>query len=235
MGKFLGRLIFWLIIIAVFWLAGDRYGAPGWLTGMTDKAFTALETTVSGLTGHAFDDDASEDSSNSNADQTAARSEGTSNTAASQGGIPENTGLRINNAALEIIKQSEGLKLEAYSAGGRQYIGYGHQMQPGDPRTITQAQAEVLLREDVRTFEDGVRNLLIRPATDNQFSAMVSLAYNLGLGAFGRSLVPVRFNEGDIQGAADAFLNHNKAGGQVLDHLTERRTRERALFLSQNS
>ncbi len=231
MGKFLGRLVFWLIIIAVFWLAGDRYGAPGWLTGVTDRAFAALETTVSGLTGRSFDDDAREGGNTSSAGETAVRSD-TSNTAIGQGGIPENAGLRINNAALEIIKQSEGLKLEAYSAGGRQYIGYGHQMQPGDPRTITQTQAEALLREDVRTFEDGVRNLLTRPATENQFSAMVSLAYNLGLGAFGRSFVPAKFNEGDIQGAADAFLNHNKAGGQVLAHLTERRTRERALFLS---
>ena len=73
MGKFLGRLIFWLMIIAVFWLAGDRYGAPGWLTGMTDKAFAALETTVSGLTGHTFDEDEPEASGDSNADQTTAR------------------------------------------------------------------------------------------------------------------------------------------------------------------
>ena len=148
------------------------------------------------------------------------------------GGPVDNSDLRINDAGLEIIKASEGLRLEAYSFGGRSYIGYGHQQRPGEPRRITQEEADRLLREDVKIAEDGVRALLTRRANANQFSAMVSLAYNIGVGNFGRSRVWRRFNEGDIQGAADAFLTHNRAGGVVLDHLTERRRQERAMFLT---
>ena len=151
---------------------------------------------------------------------------------AASGGIEANARLRMNNAGLDIIKRSEGLRLEAYSSGGRSYIGYGHQMAPGEPRTITEAQATALLRADVRGAEDGVRARLTRPATENEFSAMVSLAYNLGMGNFSRSPVLANFNEGRKMSAADAFLGHNRAGGRVLEHLTHRREEERALFLT---
>jgi lysozyme len=60
----------------------------------------------------------------------------------------------------------------------------------------------------------------------------VSLAYNIGPGAFARSTALRRFNEGDIQGAADAMLMWNKAGGKVLRGLQRRRDAERRLFLS---
>ena len=139
--------------------------------------------------------------------------------------------LRINDAALEIIKASEGLRLEAYTLGGRRYIGYGHQMAPGEPARITEAEATRLLREDVREAEAGVRRVLTRPVNENQFSAMVSLAYNLGVGGFARSSVLERVNAGDFNGAADAFNKYVKAGGRVLDALKRRREKERALFL----
>jgi lysozyme len=87
------------------------------------------------------------------------------------------------------------------------------------------------LRQDVKDAEDGVRRKVTVPVNRNQFSAMVSLAYNLGVGGFGRSTVLAALNAGDYNGAADAFLNHNKAGGKVLEHLTKRREQERALFL----
>ena len=148
------------------------------------------------------------------------------------GGIPANARLRINDAALQIIKDSEGLRLEAYSAGGNRFIGYAHLMKPGDPVKITEAQAEKILREDVKTAEDVVRSVLTKKANVNEFSAMVSLAYNIGTGRFRTSSeVLTKFNAGDKEGAANAFRNHNRGGGQVLPHLVERRERERALFL----
>jgi lysozyme len=61
---------------------------------------------------------------------------------------------------------------------------------------------------------------------------MLSLAYNIGPGAFSGSSVLKRFNQGDMQGAADAFLMWNKGGGKVLKGLTRRREAERELFLS---
>ena len=152
--------------------------------------------------------------------------------ASSEIGHPANADLRINEAGLAIIKQSEGLRLEAYSAGGRWYIGYGHSRTARPGMQITEAQAEALLREDVRDAEDGVKRDVAVPVNENEFSAMVSLAYNLGVGAFARSPVVERLNAGDRKGAADAFLTHNKAGGKVNEHLTHRREQERALFLS---
>ncbi|MGE0410133.1 MAG: lysozyme [Amphiplicatus sp.] len=146
-------------------------------------------------------------------------------------GHPANAGLKVNDAGLAIIKESEGLRLDAYEAGGRWYIGYGHSgATPG--QTISEAQADGLLREDVRGAEDGVRRLVTVAVNRNEFSAMVSLCYNLGVGGFERSRVLARINDGDREGAADAFLTHNRAGGQVVEHLTERREKERALFLT---
>ncbi len=145
---------------------------------------------------------------------------------------PANAGLRINDAGLQIIKESEGLRLDAYAAGGRWYVGYGHACTDCAGQTITEAQAEAFLRDDVSGAEDVVKRLISVPVNANEFSAMVSLAYNLGGGNFAKSAVVSRLNAGDRQGAADAFLNHNRAGGVVNDHLTERRQKERALFLS---
>lgn len=142
-----------------------------------------------------------------------------------------NKDLRINEAGLAIIKESEGLRLEAYAAGGRWYIGYGHAgASPG--QTITEAEADKLLRQDLRGSEEAVRGLIAVPVNENEFSAMVSLCYNLGEGNFSRSDVVERLNAGDRKGAADAFLNHNRAGGVPNDHLTARREKERALFLT---
>lgn len=146
-------------------------------------------------------------------------------------GNPANRDLKINDAGLEIIKQSEGLQLDAYQSGGHWFIGYGHLgAKPG--QTISQAEADRLLRQDVVGAENGVKRLVIVPVNENEFSAMVSLAYNLGIGNFGRSSVLEKINAGDRKGAADAFLRHNKAGGVVNEHLTQRREKERALFLS---
>lgn len=140
--------------------------------------------------------------------------------------------LTTNDAAIEIIKESEQLRLEAYTLGGRQYIGYGHQMKPGDRTRITEAEAERLLREDLRDAEASVRRAITVPITRNQFSAMVSLAYNIGTGNFARSSLPPAVNAEKFDEAADVFLLYVKANGKVLSHLEERRKKERALFLA---
>ncbi|MEQ8177097.1 MAG: lysozyme [Amphiplicatus sp.] len=145
---------------------------------------------------------------------------------------PANASLRINDAGLDIIKESEGLRLEAYAAGGRWYIGYGHSCTDCAGATITEAQAEAFLRDDVGVAEAAVKKRILVPVNENEFSAMVSLAYNIGSGNFAKSPVVARLNEGDRQGAADAFRIHNRAGYQVIEHLTHRREKERALFLS---
>ena len=143
---------------------------------------------------------------------------------------------RTNDAAIEIIKQSEGLRLEAYAVGGQWLIGYGHSRTAKAGMRINEDEAEALLREDLADCEQAVANTITVPVTENMFGALVSLCYNLGAGGFAGTSVVSALNEGDYGAAGDNFLNHDRAriDGvlQSVPHLTERRKKERALFLA---
>ena len=143
------------------------------------------------------------------------------------------TGKRsINSTALALIKESEGCVLTAYrDPVGILTIGYGH---TGPDVTsglqINMAEADALLKEDLAKFEAGVADLVKVPITDNQFGALVSFAYNLGLGALGESTLLRKLNAGDYSGASEEFPKWVNAGGQKLPGLVTRRERERKLF-----
>ncbi len=147
---------------------------------------------------------------------------------------------KINDDGLLIIKSFEGLELRAYQDSvGVWTIGYGHTSAAGPPQvtpgmTITEAQAEQILRTDLGIFERGVQGALRVNTTSDQFSAMVSFAFNVGLGAYRDSTLLRKHNSGDFQGAANEFLRWVYAGGQVLPGLERRRQAERALYLSQD-
>ena len=97
--------------------------------------------------------------------------------------------LTINDAGLSIIKKSEGLYLSAIQdPGGVWTIGWGHTVGVTAGQQITQAQADALLAQDLATFESGVGAVAVNPSS-NQFSAMVSLAFNIGMGGFKSSSV----------------------------------------------
>jgi len=138
----------------------------------------------------------------------------------------------INKAGLAIIKASEGLRLKTYLCPANVLtIGYGStgsHVKPG--MVITEAQAEELLRSDLRRFEDAVAKAAPN-ATDNQFAAMVSLAFNIGIGAFTKpSTVLRKHKAGDHVGAAEGFKLWNKGGGRVLPGLVKRRAVEAQLY-----
>jgi len=235
------HLIFWLILFGLGALVGDRYGLPSLLTNFTDKAFERAEGMIGGCGASSPDasaDDDEDEPAASSEDPAASNEEPAPAVAAAPApassdlGHPDNANLRINDAGLQIIKESEGLRLEAYNLGGQWLIGYGHSGTARAGMTITEAEAEQLLRQDVRDAEDGVRARVLVPVNQNQFSAMVSLAYNLGVGGFGGSSVLEALNDGDYNEAADNFMNHNRAGGVPNEHLTHRREKERTLFLT---
>lgn len=142
---------------------------------------------------------------------------------------------RTGTAGLSLIKHYEGCRLEAYQdIVGIWTIGYGdtENVQPG--LVITQAEAEERLRNRLaRDFEPSVRQRLTRLATQYQFDAMVSLAYNIGAIAFANSTLVRLFNAGDIQLAADQFPRWDKAGGKSVKGLRRRRAAERALYLGE--
>jgi lysozyme len=142
--------------------------------------------------------------------------------------------LQLADAGMQLIERDEGDKLTAYQdVRGIWTIGYGHtgpDVTPG--LVITETAARALLETDLHKFEDGVRPAVGSAATSqNEFSAMVSLSYNIGLGGFRGSSV-LRFHlAGQFDRAADAFLLWDKAGGQVYPGLVRRRHQERELYL----
>jgi len=231
-----GHLFFWLLLFAAGAFVGDRYGLPAFATSAADRGFEAVEGWVGSLGGpvsgarDGLDDGETAD----NEAETATAEPDPAPPPATDSAANQN--LRINDAGLQIIKDSEGLRLEAYNLGGQWLIGYGHARTARAGMTITEAEAERLLREDTQASEEAVRSMVTVSVNVNQFSAMVSLAYNLGAGGFSRTSVLERINSGDYQGAADAFLHHDRAriNGvlQSIPHLTERREKERALFLT---
>lgn len=145
---------------------------------------------------------------------------------------PESTG----DKGVELICHFEGLKLERYrDAVGLWTIGYGHLILKEEMEKLTKittGEAKTLLRKDLKRTEDGVKKLLTHSATQRQFDALVSFAFNLGVGNLKKSTLLKKFNAGDIDGAALQFKSWNKAGGKVLTGLTRRREAEMKLFLS---
>lgn len=142
--------------------------------------------------------------------------------------------MRISQKGLNLIKEFEGLELRAYKDSvGVVTIGYGStgpHVSMG--MTITADQAEALLKNDVNRFEKGVIDLVTAPITQNQFDALVSFSFNLGLGNLKASTLLRKLNSLDYVGAANEFPRWNKAGGKVLAGLTRRREAEKKLFLS---
>lgn len=139
--------------------------------------------------------------------------------------------MQISKAGLDLIKQFEGLYLNAYRCpAGVPTIGYGHTAGVAMGQTITQQQADDYLRRDVRQLERAVARLVTVPLTQGQFDALVSFAFNLGEGALAQSTLLRLLNAGDYAGAAAQFDRWNKAGGRVLPGLVRRRAAERALF-----
>jgi lysozyme len=158
--------------------------------------------------------------------------------------MPNGKGYRmtVNQATIDLIKRWEGYKAQTYiDPVGIATIGYGTTAAAGVGivpvmgQTITEAQATGYLIKGVEKFAAQIRPHIKQPINENEFGAFVSLAYNIGPGAFIRSTALRRFNEGDKAGAADALLMWNKGtvGGKkvVLRGLERRREAERALFL----
>jgi lysozyme len=143
--------------------------------------------------------------------------------------------VHINAAGLAIIKESEGHNLTPYQDGGHWYVGYGHAVD-GPGAAISEEEAETLLQQDLAVCETKVDEAVKPVVSSNEFSAMVSLCYNIGWQNFAASSVVVKFNAADRQGAADAFLLFTKATidgtKQELPRLRARREKERALFLT---
>ena len=150
-------------------------------------------------------------------------------------------GRKIAKPGLDLIKSFEGLRLTAYlDIVGVPTIGYGctngvTKQDVINKRTITEQEATDMMMHELATFEAGVEKCVTIPINQNQFDALVSFSYNVGLGALQKSTLLKLLNAGDVSGAAEQFLRWNKAGGNVVAGLTRRRQAERSLFLKSES
>ena len=132
-------------------------------------------------------------------------------------------------------KQPDG-SMAAYpdpGTGGDPWtIGWGSTGSDIKPGTIwTQAQCDARFDDDVTKFAGQVSNTIGTAATNqNQFDAMVSFSYNVGIGNFSSSTLLKKHKAGDYPGAQAEFAKWNKAAGCVLAGLTRRRAAEAALY-----
>jgi len=157
--------------------------------------------------------------------------------------------MQVSDRALALLKKHEGLRLRAYDdlrpgetlepgndVVGTVTIGYGHTRTAEAGMEITEKEAERLLREDLRRFEAGVTALTVEleDLKQNEFDALVSFAYNVGLGALAQStlltklLAWPRYSKVEI---ADEFLRWVYSKGRKLKGLEKRRADERDVFL----
>ena len=140
------------------------------------------------------------------------------------------------NPAVPIIKEFEGCKLKAYKCPADVWtIGYGHTDGVKEGDEITQQEADRLLAADVDLFTSGVQRLVTSDINRNQLGALVSFAFNLGLGNLRHSTLLKLVNAGDFVGAANQFPRWNKAAGKVLPGLVRRREAEKKLFLTEEA
>ena len=141
--------------------------------------------------------------------------------------------MNLGAAGEALIESFEELRLAAYlDQRGIPTIGYGHTagVKMGD--TCTKDQADAWLAEDAQAAANGVEKSLQVFCTQNQFDALVSFTFNVGVGAEAHSTLAKLMNAGDIQGAADQFLVWDHVNGVPNAGLLRRRQAERALFLS---
>jgi len=150
---------------------------------------------------------------------------------------------------LSMLRHHEGVRYYPYRCPARLWtIGVGHVIDPshlrvpfdqrldlpipaGWDRKITEEEVDALLQEDLQRFLPGVLRLCTVEPLSNRHLALVSFAFNLGLGNLQNSTLRQKHNRGDYAGAANEFLKWNKAAGKVLPGLTVRREDERALYL----
>lgn len=145
----------------------------------------------------------------------------------------------INKQGLGIVKFFEGFSSEPYLCPSLvPTIGYGSTFYENGVRVslndtpVTEARALDLLEHELGAACNYVNNLVNVSMNENQFSALVSLTYNIGAGNFKGSTLRSKLNREDYEGAANEFWKWRRGGGVILQGLVKRRAMEESLFNS---
>jgi len=147
--------------------------------------------------------------------------------------------MQISDKGIQLIKHFEGVRNKPYrDCVGLWTVGVGHLIGDGKSlpeswnKLFTTEEVDALLKQDLVRFERGVQKLLPVPLTQNQFDALISFSFNLGLGVLQRSTLRQNILRKDFKGAAEEFLKYVRAGGKIVKGLVTRRNDEKALFES---
>jgi lysozyme len=153
----------------------------------------------------------------------------------------EDFNMDIPQQAVDLVKQFEGTRLTSYQdSAGFWTVGVGHKNATPPPCpdciiTITQEQADEYLQNDLKHTADGVMRLVTVPLTDEQLSALISFAFNLGLHSLQTSTLLKELNSGNYAAAAQQFLQWDHSGVIVVAGLERRRQAEHDLFMKGDS
>ncbi len=155
----------------------------------------------------------------------------------------------ISDKSLKMLKHHEGVRNKPYRCPAALWtIGVGHVLYPEqgnlnmadrmkyplkieDFRIFSTEEVDEILKTDLVRFIRGVSRYCPVIVSQGQLDALVSFAFNVGLGALQRSTLRQKHNRGDYEGAAKEFLKYTKGGGKVLPGLVKRRNDEKALYL----
>ena len=141
--------------------------------------------------------------------------------------------MQLSEQGIALIKQFEGFSPQPYLCpAGKWTVGYGHLIHPGEDYSegLDEASAEGLLRKDTASTERAVCHLVKVVLTQGQFDALVSFAYNVGVGAFSTSNLLKSLNLSLFGAAAAEFPRWCHVGGKPMAGLLKRRLAERAMF-----
>jgi lysozyme len=131
-----------------------------------------------------------------------------------------------------IVSYFEGFEPEAYvDPVGVVTVCYGHTATAKLGQRFSKEHCDALLQKDLLAFDKAVQARVSVPLSQTQKDALVSFAYNVGVGNFERSTLLRKINSGDYCGAAYEFPKWKYAGGRVLPGLVTRRAAEQALFM----
>lgn len=146
--------------------------------------------------------------------------------------------MKLDENGRKFIERWEGLRLNAYQcSAGIWTIGLGStRYADGDPvkrgdKLKSKEEAWELFEHTLTPYEDAVSRGVTVPLNQNQFNALVSFTYNVGVGAFHASTLKRRLNAKDFDNVPNEFLRWNKANNKPVLGLTNRRISEAGLFL----
>ncbi len=144
--------------------------------------------------------------------------------------------MKISDAGLNLIKGFESFSAKEYICpAGKRTIGYGHVIRPGESfADIDEAKGLELLADDCAIAENFI-NATTPGLTQNEFDALVSFVFNVGVGNYDASTMKKLLKAGEKSAAAGEFLKWDHVHGVVLAGLTRRREAERALFLGESA